>query len=275
MKLSIAGWSLQQLFRAQPPKLQLLDFAWFCKDTFGVDAIELNNIFFAARDATYLQQLRAAADRNQVTLVNIAVDEKGDLASDDQGERELGIASYSAWIPIASQMGITAIRANSGGKNMTDPQRAVANCSESFKRLAELGRKHNVTILMENHWGLSADPHRLVQVLKAVQAVHGEESVGALADFGNWPDDVDRYEALKIIMPLAKGVHAKVLDIDEKLNHPRFDHARCLKIARDCGYDGYLGIEFEGTGDQVVGVKRSVTKLRGLLSGIKTAESQP
>jgi sugar phosphate isomerase/epimerase len=265
MKLSIAGWSLQQLFRAQPPKLQLLDFAPFCKDTFGVDAIELNNIFFASRDATYLKQLRAAADKSQVTLVNIAVDEKGDLSSDDQNERELGFTSYGAWIPIASQMGITAIRANSGGKKITDPQRAVANCTESFKRLAELGRKHGVTILMENHWGLSADPHRLVQVLKAVQAVHGDDSVGALADFGNWPDDIDRYEALKIIMPLAKGVHAKVLDIDEKLNHPRFDHAKCLKIARDSGYDGFLGIEFEGGGDPVVGVKRSVTKLRGLL----------
>lgn len=266
MKLSIAGWSLQKLFRAQPPQLQLIDFAAFARDQFGVDAIELNNIFFADRAAAYLKKVRASADAHGVTLVNIAVDEKGDLASDDANERELGFTSYSAWIPIAQEMGITAIRANSGGKNITDPNRAVAQCTESFKRLAEVGRKHGVQILMENHWGLSGDPMRMTQVLKNVQASHGKDSVAALADFGNWPDTIDRYEALKMIMPLAKGVHAKVLDIDETLNHPKFDHAKCLKIARDAGYDGYLGIEYEGAGECVEGVKRSVKMLTGLLS---------
>jgi hypothetical protein len=67
------------------------------------------------------------------------------------------------------------------------------------------------------------------------------------------------------ILPFAKAVHAKVLDIDEQLNHPKFDLARCVSLAKACGYDGYLGIEYEGGDDQVEGVTRAVAKLTPML----------
>lgn len=266
MRLSLAGWSLQKLFQSTPPSLTLLDFPAFTRDRFGIDGIELNNIFFASRDGTYLAKLREASVRAGTTLVNIAVDEQGDLSHDDPAQRELGLRSYAAWIPIARELGIDAIRANSGGAKLTDRARAVANCTDSFKRLADIGREHGVRIMMENHWGLSMDPRSMVEVLEAVRATHGADQVGALADFGNWDDATDRYAALRMIMPLAMGVHAKVNDIDEALVHPRFDHARCLDIARECGYDGWLGIEFEGEVEPVVGVERGVRKLRPLLA---------
>src|SRR3954467_4869211 len=142
MRLSIAGWSLNPLFAEK--KLALVDFPAFCKDRFGVDAVELNNIYFASREPAYLKQLRAAADRAGSTLVNIAVDEAGDLSSDDAAQRALGLESYAAWIPIAARMGIPAIRANSGGGLAKDRDRAVAHCTESFRRLVEVGREHGV-----------------------------------------------------------------------------------------------------------------------------------
>ncbi len=266
MRLSLAGWSLQKLFNSTPPSLTLLDFPAFTRDRFGLDGIELNNIFFASRDSAYLSKLREAAARAGTALVNIAVDEQGDLSHDEASQRELGLRNYGAWIPIAKELGIDAIRANSGGGALTDRARAVANCTDSFQRLADIGRKHGVRIMMENHWGLSMDPRSMVEVLTAVRSSHGADIVGALADFGNWDDATDRYAALRMIMPLAMGVHAKVNDIDEALVHPRFDHARCLAIARECAYDGWLGIEYEGAVEPVVGVQRGVRKLRPLLA---------
>jgi sugar phosphate isomerase/epimerase len=266
MQLSLAGWSLNRLFTSPVAPLSLVDFPAFTRDTFGIHAVELNNIYFASTEPAYLDELSAAAARAGSTLLNIAVDEPGDLASTDEGVRRGSIERYVRWIPIARQIGCTAIRANSGGKEVTDREAAIAACTDSFQRLAEVGRREDVTILVENHWGISADPDVMVRLTQAVRATHGDAAMATLADFGNWPDDVDRYAALRKVMPLAGAVHAKVNEIDEQLNHPRFDHARCIRIARDAGYDGHLGIEYEGSDEPVEGIRRGATLLRRLLA---------
>ncbi|MBA3847204.1 MAG: sugar phosphate isomerase/epimerase [Planctomycetes bacterium] len=265
MRISIAGWSLQKQFNDK--SLTLIDFPALCRDRFGVDAVELNNVFFASREPAYLKQVRAAADKAGSTIANIAVDEAGDLSSDDAGERAKGLDAYGAWIPIAKAMGVPAIRANSGGGMAKDRARAVEHCTESFRRLCDIAAKHDIVVLMENHWGISSNPQNVVDIISAVQKTHGKERVGVLADFGNWPDSVDRYAALTQVMPLAQATHAKINDIDEQLNHPRFDHARCLEIARAAGYDGFLGIEYEAELDAFVGIERGVRLLRSLLAG--------
>ncbi len=265
MKLSLAGWSLQSLFRAAENPLKLVDFAAFTRDRFGIEAIELNSPFFVSRESGYLRELVTAAERAGVTMLNIAVDEKGDLSSEDEAVRQEGLANYSRWIAVAKEIGCAAIRANSGGKEIKDRATAESRCIDSFRRLTDEGRKHGVVILMENHWGLSMDPGSMVRVIEAVRQSHGEEATGTLADYGNWPDDVDRYDSLKRILPYAKAVHAKVNDIDENLNHPRFDHARCIELTRAAGYDGYLGIEYEGSIEPVEAIRRGVRKLTPLL----------
>lgn len=273
MKLSLAGWSLHRLFRQMESPLQLVDFPKLARDRFGLDAVELNNVFFASRDSDYLRELVSAADRADVKLLNIAVDEKGDLSSPDRAQVELGLASYSVWIPIAAQMGIQVIRANSGGDKvadlpLNDPAREAAEktCIESFKRLCDTGRKYGVTVLIENHWGLSSEPESVVRVVEGVRQAHGADAIGTLADWGNWPDRLDRYEALRRILPYARAVHAKVNNIDAELNHPRFDLARCVELTREAGYDGYLGIEYEGKDPPpLVGVERAVKKLGSLI----------
>jgi sugar phosphate isomerase/epimerase len=266
MKLSLAGWSLQKRFRSTDNPLKLLDFPAFSKEKFGIDAVELNSPFFGSRSPKYLNELVAAAKKANVRLLNIAVDERGDLAAEDEAERTEGLAAYGAWIPIAKAIGCSAIRCNSGGKTIKNRDAAVASCIDSFRRLADDGRKNGVTILMENHGGISVDADTIVQIMESLRQSHGPDAVGTLPDFGNWPDNVDRYASLAKIMPYAKAVHAKVNDIDAQLNHPRFDHARCIRIARESGYNGYLGIEYEGSGEPIEGVKRAVKKLTPLIS---------
>jgi sugar phosphate isomerase/epimerase len=265
MQLSLAGWSLHPLFRSAVDPLQLLDFPRFTRDNFGIRAVELNNIFFASTEPSYLKQLVAAADSVGVKLLNIAVDEKGDLAGEDEAARALGLANYSRWVPVARELGCTAIRANSGGKTIVDRGRAIEHCIDSFRHLADAGRKHGIAILMENHGGLSVDADSILQVIEAVRESHGPDVVGTLPDFGNWPDTADRQGSLRKVLPYAKAVHAKVLDIDDDLNHPKFDLAECVQITREAGYDGYLGIEFEGAGDRLESIKRAVRKLTPLL----------
>lgn len=266
MQLSLAGWSLNRLFNREGNPLKLLEFPAFAKNEFGIDAVELNNIYFESIDPEYIDRLNAAADAAGSKLLNIAVDVKGDLSAFNESARLQAVDLYADWIPIAAELGCTAIRANSGGREIGDRREdAITACIDSFRRLADVGMKHEVSILIENHWGISSDPDVMTRIVRGVRETHGEQSMFTLVDFGNWPDDIERYSAIQKTMPFAAAVHAKVNDIDEQLNHPRFDHARCIAIARQAGYDGYLGIEYEGADDPVVGVTRGATLLRRLL----------
>jgi sugar phosphate isomerase/epimerase len=263
MKLSLAGWSLQTLFKGG--KLSLLDFPSFTKENFGIEAVELNSPFFASKEPQYLKQLVDAAQNAGVEMLNIAVDEQGDLSATDEAVRAEGLKAYSQWIPVAKAIGVRAIRANSGGKEITDRPASIAACIRSFTELAQKGKEQGVAVLMENHGGLSCDPDSIIQVMEAVAKKVGKEWIGTLPDFGNWYPPIERYEATKKIFPYAKAVHAKTKDIDENLNHPAFDLAKCVRIAKEAGYDGWLGIEYEGSGEPIEGVKRSVRILRPLL----------
>ena len=266
MKLSLCGWSLNRLFRRESSPLTLLEFPAFGRERFGIDALELNNIYFESTEPAYLDKLRAAADAAGVTYLNIAVDEPGDLSAEDDAIRMASVERYARWLPVARHLGCGVIRANSGGRDARDRERAIAQCTDSFRRLCEVGHANGVALMIENHWGISADPDVMVRVVEAVCDTHGADAMHTLCDWGNWPDDVDRYEAIRKTMPLAIAVHAKVNDIDAELNHPRFDHARCLSIARDAGYDGYLGIEYEGAGEPAEGVRRGAALLRRLIA---------
>jgi hypothetical protein len=47
-------------------------------------------------------------------------------------------------------------------------------------------------------------------------------------------------------MPFAKGVSAKSNSFDHKGNETQTDYYKMIKIVLDSGYDGYIGIEYEG-----------------------------
>jgi sugar phosphate isomerase/epimerase len=271
MQLSLATWSLVSLLRGDRP-MDYLDVPALVRERFGITALELNNVFFAARDSGYLQKVRDSAARAGTRLINIAVDEQGDLASADPAARELGLQRYGAWIPLAAEVGVNAIRVNSGGKDVAtlpdgDPARLAAEqrLLDSLRRLCDQAADHRIAILVENHGGLSAHPASLDRVIRAVRQSHGDRAAGVLVDWGNWPPQIDRYAALQTVYPLALAVHAKIKDIDESLEHPAYDLQRCIDLTREAGYDDYLGIEYEGGGDALVGLDRAVRKLRGLI----------
>ena len=76
-------------------------------------------------------------------------------------------------------------------------------------------------------------------------------SFGTLPDFGNFPNkdhkySIDVYQAIARMMPFAKGVSAKSYDFEDSGKEKYLDFARILKIVTDAGYDGWVGIEYEG-----------------------------
>ena len=48
------------------------------------------------------------------------------------------------------------------------------------------------------------------------------------------------------MLPFAKGVSAKTYDFDSKGEQPLMDYKRLIDIVKASGFEGYIGIEFEG-----------------------------
>ena len=58
---------------------------------------------------------------------------------------------------------------------------------------------------------------------------------------------------VKELMPYAKAVSAKSHHFDDDGNEVSTDYFQMMKIVLDAGYRGYVGIEFEGGGDEYAG----------------------
>ncbi len=115
------------------------------------------------------------------------------------------------------------------------------------------GRAYNVVV--ENHGGDSSDGKWISGVMKAV----GKSNVGTLPDFGNFcinhpwgqtqdpcTNMYDRATGVKEMLPYAKGVSAKTYDFNEKGDQPKIDYPTLMEIVKSSGFNGYIGIEYEG-----------------------------
>ena len=93
-----------------------------------------------------------------------------------------------------------------------------------------------------HHGGRAPDPAWLTSLVHLVD----DRQLGTLPDFGNFPDEIDRYQAVETLMPQAKAVSAKCYDFASDGNETKSDFPRMMEIGKAAGYSGYVGIEFEG-----------------------------
>ena len=103
-----------------------------------------------------------------------------------------------------------------------------------------------MNVIVENHGGLSSNGAWLAKVIRDVEM----PNCGTLPDFGNFQirdgEWYDRYQGVAELMPYAKAVSAKSHDFDENGDEVHTDFRRMMRVVLDCGYRGWVGIEYEG-----------------------------
>ena len=244
-KISLAEWSLHKALQGK--KIDNLDFPKIAKEEYGISGVEFVNQFFKdkAGDASYLRDLKKRADDHGVTCVLIMIDGEGDLSEPDKAKRDEAVANHKKWVDAAAALGCHAIRVNTGHHySASNVESAAEGCGD----LTEYGVKNKIHIICENHGGPSSDPDSLLALIKKV----GSKNFGTLPDFGNFPNkdhiySIDVYEAIARMMPYARGVSAKSYDFDDSGKEAHLDFARIMKIVTDSGYNGWVGIEYEGS----------------------------
>lgn len=240
--ISLAEWSLHQmLFEG---KLTNLDFPQFTKETFGINAVEYVNQFFPGSGKKYLQDLKHRCDSEGVKSVLIMIDGEGDLGDLYKPRRIRAVERHFTWVEAAKFLGCLCIRVNARGNG--EASEVARAATEGLRSLSEFAADYNIHVIVENHGGYSSDGQRLSSVIKNTRM----PNCGTLPDFGNFriskDKEYDKYLGVTELMPFAKGVSAKSHDFDVKGNEKNIDYTRMLKIVKDAGYTGYVGIEYEG-----------------------------
>ncbi len=252
-EISLAQWSLHKpLF---DKKLDNLDFPLVAKRDYGISVVEYVNQFFKdkAKDEKYLTELLKRCTDNGVKNHLIMVDGEGSLGSPNDKERLKAVEDHYKWVDAAKFLGCATIRVNAHGEgSREDVQKAAI---DGLGRLGEYGAKAGINVIVENHGGYTSDGSWLAAVMKGV----GKPNVGTLPDFGNFCirheegmyggkclEEYDRYKGTQELMPYAKGVSAKTFEFDAQGNCIETDYYKMLKIVKDAGFTGYIGIEFEG-----------------------------
>jgi len=261
-KISLAQWSLhRRLFGLAKPKLDNLDFAKEAKG-FGFNAVEYVNQFFKdkAKDTEYLAKMKKRAADNDVKSLLIMCDGEGNLGDPDSKRRTQTVENHYKWIEAAKYLGCHSIRVNAASQGTYEEQQKLA--TDGLRRLCEFAAGHKLNVIVENHGGFSSNPKWLTAVIKDVNL----PNCGTLPDFGNFPSEIDRYEAVRIMMPYAKSVSAKSYDFNENGDETRIDYYRMMKIVLDAGYSGYVNVEYEGSrlneNEGIIATKKLLEKIR-------------
>jgi sugar phosphate isomerase/epimerase len=257
--ISLAEWSLHKtLFKGD---LKNIDFPELAAKKFGIYGVEYVNAFFKdkAQDMTYLKDLNNRAKDNGVRNVLIMIDGEGNLGDEDATKRKQAVENHYKWIDAASFLGCHAVRVNAAGKGT--PEEVKKAVVESLSTLADYGKKSKISVIVENHGGISSHGDWLADTLKTV----GKKNCGSLPDLGNFYE-YDRYQGVQDLMPYAKGVSAKSHDFDANGNETQIDYARMLKIVKDAKFKGYIGIEYEGSNiseeEGIFATKKLLERLR-------------
>ena len=261
-KISLAQWSLnRRLFGRQGPKLDNLDFAKTARG-FGIKGLEYVNQFFKdkAGNTKYLAEMKKRAANNGCKSVLIMCDGEGNLGDPDSNKRIQAVENHYKWLEAAGFLGCHSIRVNAYSEGTYDEQLKLV--ADGLYRLCEYAAKYKLNVIVENHGGFSSNGEWLTGVMKAVNL----PNCGTLPDFGNFPAEIDRYEAVRMLMLYARGVSAKSMDFDEKGSETGIDFYRMMRIVCDSGYNGYVGIEYSGSrlseDEGILATKRLLEKIR-------------
>ena len=193
--------------------------------------------------------------------------------------RSFGISARAARIGVAAAIAFGAIVSHEAQAQAPKTIRILVpfpagGPTDTVARVVseQIGKQHNINVIVENHGGLSSNGKWLASVIEQV----GMPNCGTLPDFGNFNiaqgKPYDRYLGVTELMPFAKGVSAKSYAFDAKGNETTIDYLRMLRIVRDAGFRGHVGIEFEGRNmEETEGVRATLKLLERVREELQPA----
>ncbi|HEX4021524.1 MAG TPA: TIM barrel protein [Acidobacteriaceae bacterium] len=251
-RIAVSSYCFYEYFentREQPggKTIDLLEFPEMIADRFHLHHLEILAGHFASTEPSYLKEVNIRLKRAHSSIVNLPLDIPGTsvgggLSSPNATDREHVIALFRPWLDVAQTVGARSVRCDPGKIDSANLSPTI----QSYQTLGAYAKAKNLFVIVENHGGVGSEhPEELVRILQASGA-----SVGALPDFGNWPDQATRERGLRLLFPLARTIcHTRDTEGDGSGGLIHFDLGQCVQIAKAAGYKGFYSIEAEAEGD--------------------------
>ncbi len=253
LQLSLAQWSLHRSFNAG--ELSPDDFVQISREKYGINAVEYVNQFYVeqANNERFWQSMKRRADDVGVKSLLIMIDDEGELGDADDQARTRAVENHYKWVHAAKILGCHSIRVNAFGPADIDSFRK--STVDGMGRLCEYAQEEGISVIIENHGLHSSNAQLITGIIEEVNM----PNFGTFPDFGNWCLSAkwgsiqrecevvyDPYKGVNEMLPFAKAVSAKSYDFTEDGDHPRIDYWKMVRIVKHSGYDGHIGIEYEG-----------------------------
>jgi sugar phosphate isomerase/epimerase len=246
-------------------------------DAMGLDGVEILHVQMGEETPSYLNYLKRTAFRSGLDLYLLSTHQS--FVSPDEGDRKRAIEHTNYCIDLANRLGIPSIRINSGRwgtiksfdelmarggeepplPGYTDDDAfgwVIGSIEKCIPRAAESG----VTLLIENHWGLTRKPEGVLRIWEAFRS----PTLGILMDTGNFLEDP--YDELEKLAPYTALVQAKTYYGGGEWYTLDLDYPRIASILRKVNFSGWVSLEFEGKEDPNIAVPKSIALLREAFS---------
>lgn len=251
-KYSLAQWSFNRELKAG--EMTTIDFINAAGEM-DFEGVEYVSQFFQDKvtDFTYLDSLKNAAEKADVLSLMIQVDEIGHLCASNLEERNAAVELGKKWVDASKYLGCTSMRVNAHGDGT--PEEMKTQAIDGIGRLADYANEKGIKLIIENHGSMSSHGAWLADLIAQLS----DKNVGTLDDFHNWcyetisgsiwgpcAKEYDYYKGFEELIGTAEGVSVKAFRFDSLGNEPDLNFPKFFQIMKDAGYDGYLGIEYEG-----------------------------
>jgi len=205
-----------------------------------------------------LNELRGARLRAGTQLVCWAVDT--DLTITDADTRRAQLSHIATAIEAARFLGASLLRITTGGKE--GDSAAIGQAVDTLRSVLPAAMAGGVKLAIENHFGLSADPHSLVEMVTALNSPH----VGVCIDLGNFREG-EADEGIRLLAPHAIHVHAKSFAFGSDGEETKINYRAAMQVLCAAGYDGVLSVEFEGDGSPADGIRKTKSLIEKYWNG--------
>lgn len=243
----------------------------------GFDGVEILHRQMDNETIPYMNKLKRLAFDNGLALPLLSIHQS--FVQPKPEDRKKDIEHTLKCINLATQMGIPAIRMNTGSwrtvkrdanyyKDGKEPpiqgftdQDAIKWCIESMQECLVAAEKAGIVLAIENHWGLSSNIDYLLEIYKPLAS---SPAMGMNVDTGNFVGDP--YPQFERLAPYATIVQAKTYYGGGHYYDLDLDYKRIAGILRKANFKGYVSLEMEGKEDPATAVPKSLKVLREALS---------
>jgi sugar phosphate isomerase/epimerase len=247
---------------------------------YGVDGIELlweHLVLDNATSPQALHRLHQYAAVRGITPVTVAASHNPVQTTPERRAEELD--KLKAAIDVADALGAPFVRAL-GGRwhtitnfgalwNNLGEEPAAAGYTldqgyewaiEALKAGAEYAGERGVTLVLENHWGLTGTAAGTARIHNGVNSPW----LKYVLDTGNFFQMPDPYAEMETVLPDLAILHAKVYLGGWLIQDPSpdIDYSRVAGLLREIDYTGYVSIEFEGKAHPNEGIPDGLLVIR-------------